>query len=283
MKDAPQPVVQQPRWSVWATGFGGSGRLAGSQLAGTSNVSSGVLGVASGFDYRLSPDTKIGLAFAGGGLNWGMGQVSGSGRSDFFQAGLYATTKFGPAYLSGALAFANHWVTTSRIAAFGDQLRGSYSAQTYAGRIEGGYRFASPVGGLTPYGALQAQRLRTPGYTETDLSFGGFGLTYNAQGATSTRSELGLRYDLSIPVALRARGAWAHDWTTAPGVSAAFQTLPGSNFLTSGAKLAPNLALISTGIDLQLANGFSFFGKFDSEMSSRAQIYAGSGGIRYRW
>lgn len=155
MKDAPQPVVQQPRWSVWATGFGGSGRLAGSQLAGTSNVSSGVLGVASGFDYRLSPDTKIGLAFAGGGLNWGMGQVSGSGRSDFFQAGLYATTKFGPAYLSGALAFANHWVTTSRIAAFGDQLRGSYSAQTYAGRIEGGYRFASPVGGLTPYGACR--------------------------------------------------------------------------------------------------------------------------------
>ncbi len=179
-------------------------------------------------------------------------------------------------------------MTTNRIAAFGDQLKGAYSAQNYAGRIEGGYRFASMIGGLTPYGAAQTQRLKTPGYSETDLSFGGFGLTYAAQGATSTRGEIGLRYDPSIPVdtailSLRARAAWAHDWTSAPGVSPNFQMLPGANFITAGAKLAPNLALISTGVDVRLANGFSFFGKFDSEMSSRAQIYAGSAGVRYRW
>ena len=62
-----------------------------------------------------------------------------------------------------------------------------------------GYRYAVPVTGyiigVTPYAALQVQAFHTPGYSETDLSGGGFGLTYNAMNATDTRSELGARFD----------------------------------------------------------------------------------------
>ena len=39
----------------------------------------------------------------------------GNGRSDAFQAGVYGTTRSGPAYVAGALAFANNWMTTNRI------------------------------------------------------------------------------------------------------------------------------------------------------------------------
>jgi outer membrane autotransporter protein len=63
-------------------------------------------------------------------------------------------------------------------------------------RVEGGYRYAvQPAMGLTPYAAIQAQNFQTPAYSETDLTGGGFGLTYNSQNASDTRSELGARFD----------------------------------------------------------------------------------------
>ena len=108
-------------------------------------------------------------------------QALGSGRSDSFEAGVYAKTHWGAAYLSGALGFANHWFTTNRIAV-GDQLTASFQGQSYAARGEAGYRYAVPVTGyiigVTPYAALQVQDFHTPGYSETDLTGGGFGLTY---------------------------------------------------------------------------------------------------------
>ena len=52
----------------------------------------GTYGFASGIDYRVTPDTVVGFALAGGGTNWGLAQGLGSGRSDAFQAGVYGTT-----------------------------------------------------------------------------------------------------------------------------------------------------------------------------------------------
>ena len=57
-------------------------------------------GVAGGLDYHLSPDTVVGFALAGGGTNWSLAQGLGGGRSDAFQAGVYAATRSGPAYLA---------------------------------------------------------------------------------------------------------------------------------------------------------------------------------------
>ena len=46
--------------------------------------------------------------------------------------------------------------------------------------------------GITPYGAVQFQDFYTPAYSETDVTGGGFGLTYNATNATDVRTELGV-------------------------------------------------------------------------------------------
>ena len=50
-------------------------------------------------DRHFSPDLVAGFALAGGGTHWGLAQGLGTGRSDAFQAGVYATKYFGPAYL----------------------------------------------------------------------------------------------------------------------------------------------------------------------------------------
>lgn len=46
---------------------------------------------------------------------------------------------------------------------------------------------------------------------------------------------------------------------------------------------APNLSLVTTGAELQLANNVSFGLKFDGEFSDFSQTYAGTGTVRYVW
>ena len=186
-----------------------------------------------------SPDTVVGFALAGGGTNWGLANSLDTGRSDAFQVGVYGVTRAGPAYLGGALAFANHWFTTNRTAV-GDQLTANFVGQSYAARVEGGYRYAVlPTLGVTPYAAVQAQDFSTPRFSETDVTGGGAGLSFAAQNATDVRSELGARLDNPtavgrMPLILRARLAWAHDFVNNPALAAAFQVLPGSNFIVNG-------------------------------------------------
>ena len=224
-----------------------------------------------------------------GGTSWGLAQGLGGGKSDAFQAGVYSTARSGPAYLAAALAYTDHWMSTDRFAFAGDHLTASFNAQSFGGRVESGYRFATFYGGLTPYAAIQAQSFHTPSYNEADLNAGGFGLGYNSRNAHDTRSELGGRFDRLLllnpeaALTLRARVAWAHDWISDPSLVPLFQALPGASFLVNGATPAKNSALTSAGAELRLANGVMLIGKFDGEFASHSSTYAGTGTVRYTW
>jgi outer membrane autotransporter protein len=224
----------------------------------------------------------------GAGTDWSLSQGLGGGKSDVFQAGIYGATRWGPAYLAAAFAFANHWMSTDRFAVF-DHLTADFNAQSYGGRLEGGYRFGTPYGGITPYAAIQAQNFHTPDYTETGLIPNGFALTVNDRDATDTRSELGARFDRVLAVytnavlALRGRVAWAHDWVSDPTLTPLFQVLPGASFTVNGALPVKDAALASAGGELRFANAVALLAKFDGEFASRSNTYAGTGTIRYRW
>jgi outer membrane autotransporter protein len=220
-----------------------------------------------------------------------LAQAIGGGRSDAFQAGVYAKAHAGPAYVSAALAFANHWFTTDRTV-MGDQLRATFTGQSYAARLEGGYRYAVPITGaiigVTPYAALQAQDFHTPNYTETDLTGGGLGLSYASMNATDTRSELGARFDnlqivYGMPLVLRGRLAWAHDWVSNPALGAVFQALPGSNFTVNGITPPKDSALTTAAAELHLAANWTAIAKFDGDFGSGSQTYGGTGTLRYTW
>jgi uncharacterized protein with beta-barrel porin domain len=285
---APQQNFEQ-RWTAWGSGFGGGATYDGNATVGSNNLSASDYGYAGGMDYHAAPDLKLGFALAGGGTNWSVAQNLGGGRSDVFQAAAYGIKHFGALYFTAMAAFGNSWFTTTRTAALGDQLRSSFDGQDYALRGEAGYRYAVlPTVGLTPYAAIQTQWLHVPGYSETDLTGGGFGLTYAAQNANDTRSELGARADDltmfdNMPLLLRARLAWAHDWVSGAALTPTFQSLPGASFIVNGAAVPQNSALVSAGGQLFLTANWSFEGKFDGEFASSAQTYAGTGTLRYSW
>ncbi|WP_338831377.1 autotransporter outer membrane beta-barrel domain-containing protein [Bradyrhizobium sp. 27S5] len=289
-KAPPQQVDFAQRWSVWAAGYGGSQVTSGNAVLGSNNTTSSLSGTAVGADYRLSPNTIAGFALAGGGTSFSVNGL-GWGRSDLFQAGGFVRHSVGAAYLSAALAYGWQDITTDRIvtAAGADHLRANFNANAWSGRLEGGYRYATPWIGLTPYAAAQFISFELPNYAETVVSGGGaFALNYAAKSVTDTRSELGLRSDKSFAVdggivTLRGRLAWAHDFNPDRNVGAVFQTLPGAAFVVNGAAQASDSALTTASAELKWRNGWSAAATFEGEFSSVTQSYAGKGVVRYAW
>ncbi len=190
------PIAPAPRrWNVWAAAFGGSNNTNGDPNGtGTASFTARTGSVAAGVDYKLTPDTLTGVALAGGGTSWGLAQGLGSGHTDAFQAGLYGSQRFGAWYLSGAASFANYWASTSRNVTLPaiDTLNANFNAQSWGGRVEGGYRFAWGAINLAPYAAFQAQSFSTPNYSEASTSGSNqFALSYASRTGTVERGELG--------------------------------------------------------------------------------------------
>jgi outer membrane autotransporter protein len=204
-------------------------------------------------------------------------------------AGIYGKTNFGPAYVAASLAFADHWMSTDRVAFASDQLTAKFNAQSYGGRVETGHRFASPLVAVTPYAAVNAQAFVAPAYSEQDLSGGGFGLAYAGRTTTDIRGEVGARFDRVAAIAsttlmvLRGKLGYAHDWVSNPSLAAAFQALPGASFIVNGAAPAHDSGLVAAGAELRFANGVSLAAKFDGEFAARSQTYAGTATVRYSW
>lgn len=279
------------RWSVWAAGYGGSAEVGGNALVGSQDLTARVWGGAAGADYRISVDTLVGFALGGGGLNYSLANAMGAGSADLFQAGVYGRHNFGPAYISGALAYGWHDVTTNRTVALvgADQLQGRFKADTFSARFEGGYRFTTPLIGITPYAAAQVTNFNLPNYSEVSLNGGGlFALNYASQSLTDTRSELGLRTDKSYAMqsgvlTLRGRAAWAHDYNPSRSVTALFHTLPGTSFVVNGAKVDADSALVSGSAEMKWLSGFSIAATFDGEFSGNVTSYSGKGVFKYSW
>ncbi len=287
------PIVPsfQQRWSVWAAGFGGSQTTDGNAALGSNNTTSSIYGTAVGADYRLSPNTLVGFALAGGGTNFSVANNLGGGRSDLFQAGAFMRHNAGAAYLTAALAYGWQDITTDRTVtvAGADRLRAEFKANAWSGRLEGGYRFVSRGFGLTPYAAGQFTTFDLPAYAEAAIAGSNiFALAYTSKSVTDTRSEFGLRTDKSFALrdgvlTLRGRAAWAHDFNPDRSLGATFQTLPGASFVVNGAAQASNSALVTGAAEMKWLNGWTTAATFEGEFSNVTRSYAGKGVARYQW
>jgi uncharacterized protein with beta-barrel porin domain len=291
-KAAP-PAPFEARWSTWVAGYGGSQSTSGNAAVGSNNTTSSIAGTAVGADYRFSPFTIAGFSLAGGGTSFNVAG-GGSGHSDLFQAGAFVRHTVGAAYITGALAYGWQDITTNRTVSVAgiDQLRAEFNANTYSGRIEGGYRFVSPwIGGIgiTPYAAGQFTTFDLPAYAESVVSgAANFALAYGARDVTDSRSELGVRTDKSFAMqdailTLRGRFAWAHDYDPSRSVGATFQALPGASFVVNGAAQASESALTTASAELKWTNNWSVAATFEGEFSNVTSSYAGKGVVRYVW
>ncbi len=280
------------RWGVWGQGYGGYNTTDGQASAGVADVTTRTWGLAAGADYRATANTTLGFALAGGNMKWGLSDSLGGGNTDTFQIGGFGSHSFGNGYVSAALSYAWHDTSTDRtVTTVGfEQMTANFRAWNVGGRIETGYRIATPWLGVTPYAAAQVQQYNAPTYSETTTSgTGAFALTYQSRAATTTRLELGAWFDRTVVLeggqwlSLRGRAAYANDHASDNTLTAVFQSLPGSAFVVNGAPPPKHLALVSAGAELRLTNNWTVGAKFDGEFANSAQTYTGTGSIRYAW
>jgi len=121
LKDAPLVTKAPPladsfasRWSVWGGGYGGTAKTDGNAQIGSHDTTSRAYGFAAGADHRVTPNTVIGFALAGGGTSFGLDQGLGGGTSDLFQASVYGRHHWGAGYVMGALGYGWQDVTLNR-------------------------------------------------------------------------------------------------------------------------------------------------------------------------
>jgi outer membrane autotransporter protein len=286
------PVTKAPAsrpWNIWAASYGGYGRTSG-DIAGTGNQQtiSRAYGFASGLDYRLPTGTTVGFALAGAYTSWGLSGNLGDGHGDAFQAGIYANHWFNRVYLSGAAAFTYYRMSTDRTE-ITDQLSADYNANSFGGRIEGGYLIPTVALDVTPYAAFQAQSFHTPSYSETASSGSpAFALNFTSRDATALRTELGARFDKRLVtdaglLTLFGRLAWAHDNTDDPTLNTTLAASPATTFVVNGTQPASNLALVAVGADLKLLNNWSAAAKIGGEFGDSTESYDGWVKVAYRW
>lgn len=285
-----QRQVFENHWSLWQTTYGGRSTANGDDVIGSHNTEIGIGGLIAGADYRTPNGGVIGAAIAGGMTSWVLSDSLGSGTAESVQAGFYASQRFGNAYLSAAAAIGRHELATERNVTIAgmDKLRGSFTAQTVGGRVEGGYRFTIRDYGVTPHATLQMLAYSAPNYGEKVVSGANdFALDFAARNTTQTRGEFGVRVDKRLntrmPVLLRGRVAWVHEWMEAAKMSGSFQSLPGSDFEVIGASLSPDRILLSLGADVRLSQAFSLTAKADGEFATGATNLLGMVTLRYQW
>lgn len=66
-------------------------------------------------------------------------------------------------------------------------------------------------------------------------------------------------------------------------LNAAFESLPGIAFTVNGTPIPHDSALTGASAQLFFAPNWSLLVRFDGEFASGAQVYAGSGTLRYTW
>ena len=150
------------------------------------------------------------------------------------------------------------------------------------------YRSIRGLVGIAPYAVVQAQDFHTPSYSETDLTGGGFGLSYAAMNGTDTRSELGAAFRRSRPRLTAYRSFYS---PRRLGARLGEQSVARCGIsIVAGRRLHRQRRADPTKFRahfrrcaIVLHAEPSLLAKFDGEFAPGSQTYAGSGTLRYTW
>ncbi|MDP2123934.1 MAG: autotransporter domain-containing protein, partial [Parvibaculum sp.] len=273
------------RFSVWGAVIGATEKIGGDAVIGAQKVDSDVYGLASGFDY-IDGGTRAGIAL---GASWANASLAGLGSADVdnLSVGLRASHDFGNLYIAGAAAYSHHAATTTRNVG-GETYTASFTAHSFAGRAETGYRFRTEPVDIIPYAAIRAISLSTPGYVETGNGAGTFALAYASDDTLDLRSELGLRLRKHTRgtdgnTTLSGAIAWAHDFDPERRATAGFVTLPGTSFVTDGATRDSDTALVSMGFRHQWDRGVAVSVDVDGGFGADTTSLGGKVAIQLFW
>ncbi|MDB5376873.1 MAG: hypothetical protein JWR00_1319, partial [Rubritepida sp.] len=278
------------RYAVWASGFGGGGRMGASGNPGTYAATASGGGVAVGADVRLTAQVVAGMALAGSGATTRLSDSMGRAETSQIQGAVYGTASFGALRLAAVAAYGGMDVTTRRTVPFlgiGD-IRGRYTSQGVSTRLEAGWRMEGvvPLIALTPSVAFQGSWYETPGFTETGVAGqSAAALAVSGRNQGQSRMELSLRADMALTPTLSGFGrmGWAAYLQRDAGMTARFIGLANSGFSLGGARPDAHAALLSGGVHWRLGPAMTVTARVDAELASNSYAVNGTARIRYEF
>ena len=99
------PAAGPRNWSAWGTAFGGAQWLNADPVTGSNAAQQTIGGGAFGGDYRVGPQTVLGIAVGLSGSNYWVGATGANGRATGVHVGLDGQHDWQSVYVNAALAY----------------------------------------------------------------------------------------------------------------------------------------------------------------------------------
>jgi outer membrane autotransporter protein len=280
-------------FSVWASGLGGFGAVAGNTNAAALTYNQ--FGGAVGVDYRVDPRFVVGLGVGyGSGTMWvnnfaGSGwtsTVSAAAYASFTQSGFYADLLAGYGYANNQMqrqiAIPNLQPRTAS---------GSTGANQFLGQAEIGWQvpvYAPAQASVTPFARFQAVSSTQNAFSEWGAS--SISLNIAQQTTNAARSTLGADLAGAIPLGeqrqldLALRLGWMHEYAyLGRPMTAAFAGAPSAAFTVYGATPPTDYAVISLAAGTRIADATQLYLRYDGQLATGADNHAVTAGVRITW
>lgn len=243
--------------TAWARGFGSWGRWDGNGNAESFDRSIG--GFLLGADASVNDDWRFGFVTGYDHASNDLASRASNAGVDTYHIGAYGGSEIGRLGLRFGTAYSWHDVDTTRSVAFpgfSETERGSYHAATTQIFGEAGYMLEGEALSLEPFAGLAHVNYNSNNFTEKG---GDAALNGSRGGEDVTYSTLGLRGNTRFALGdaeatARAMVGWRHTFgDKVPTASLAFAG--GNPYTVAGVPIAEDVAVIETGLDLNLTNG----------------------------
>lgn len=249
---------------VWVEVNGTDGEMARNGYATADYRQSGI---TLGLDRNIG-NGAVGIALSSGKNRAEIDALGGDYEGDRLGLALYGRADFGPAYVSGSLAYEGVDVETTRVIVSGTEAE-SVSAKrddsSYHGRIEAGFQMGNGFAPFLAGGVIEHQQ---GAFAEGGAS--GLGLAAGKDATTVGYADLGLRY-------FRTNGAFTYGGliagrTLLTGDRANFRGwftgAPEASFIVAGQAIPSDALRIGGNMGFRAANGWEWFGSVGGERAS---------------
>ncbi len=259
----------------------------------------------AGFDYAVTRDWLVGLAFSGLTTTQSF-SLGGNFAQTEYAASLYTAYRHNAFWADAIATWGLLQDTVNRQTPLGittQSNQGSTNGSNGSIAVEAGYNFTTALGAAAASGlaykapvtqplqlvhgpvvGIIQQQVHIDGYTETNASGAPTALSFGAQTRNSTVSEIGyqasLRYGIWEPY---ARLVWDHEWADLDRlVGASLTSIVAPSFTMPAVILGRDWASATAGTRVQLGNRLSGYAAVIAELGQNNVVaYGGQIGLNY--
>ncbi len=279
---------------VWFGGFGASDVLSGTQGQGSlhSQLAGGLLGVDKWFDA----DRMLGVSVGGGTIDFNVADRASEGHTNSVSLAAYGVSRFGAAYVSGAVTYGNY-ATDLRRPALGSALGlksgsdGSLGNDVLGGRVEVGWQRRLGLVAVTPFATLQVDHLWQASTTEAalgDPAADGLALHLRRTEQTSVPLTLGGKVGTTVQLAGRGLGlsaelGWVHEFSPDRTITASFVGAPAVPFRVLGVSASRDAAQLAVSAKFPVSHNIALLADVTGRFSGVETAVGGFGGVQLAW